>query len=69
MTCPVTGTPTQPGDTTANGTGGSSTGTRDITIRAAAVAPVPTLTQWGQMLMAALLAALGLAGARRMRKA
>lgn len=69
VTCPVSGTPTQTGDFPVAGTGGSSTGTQNVRIGSAIIAPVPTMSEWGQMLMAGLLAALGLAGVRRMRRA
>ena len=68
VTCPVTGTPTQPGPDTVTGTGGSTSSTRDVTVSALATAvptPVPTLAQWGLALMAGMLALLGMAGVRR----
>ncbi|MEG1282125.1 MAG: IPTL-CTERM sorting domain-containing protein [Comamonas sp.] len=66
VTCPVEGTPTAIGTTTANGTGGSSTATRDIAVRMA-VAPtaVPSLTAWATLTLAAMMAFFGL---RRVRK-
>ncbi|ARU04440.1 hypothetical protein CCO03_06900 [Comamonas serinivorans] len=63
VTCPVTGTPKETGEWPVTGTGGGSTGKVDVSVRA--LKPVPTLTHWGQLLMAGALAALGLALRRR----
>lgn len=65
VTCQVSGTPTTTGTTTVSGTGGTSTVTRDVAIGAVPPTPVPTLTQWGQVLMAGLLVLLGWAALRR----
>ncbi|MFD1710224.1 IPTL-CTERM sorting domain-containing protein [Ottowia sp. GY511] len=59
VTCQVTGTPTQTGPSTINGTGGTNTATTTVTVAGAAL-PVPTLGQWALMLLAGLLAAFGL---------
>ena len=69
MTCAVSGTPTQAGTSNLTGTGGTSTATGTVTVSAAAaLAPMPTMAEWALALMAGLLAALGLAGTRRMRR-
>ena len=56
VTCPVTGTPAQPGQWPVTVSGGASTATQNVTV--ATPTAVPTLSQWGQVLMAGLLAAL-----------
>ncbi|MET4579921.1 IPTL-CTERM sorting domain-containing protein [Ottowia thiooxydans] len=68
VTCPVSGSPTAPGRSELIGTGGTSTDTGTITVVAAFVAPVPTMSEWALMLMTSLLAGLGLVGARRMQR-
>ncbi|MBH1964486.1 MAG: IPTL-CTERM sorting domain-containing protein [Comamonadaceae bacterium] len=68
VTCPVSGSPTAPGKSELTGTGGTSTDTGTITVVAAFVAPVPTMSQWALMLMTGLLAGLGLAGTRRIQR-
>ncbi len=69
VTCAVSGTPTQAGTSNLTGTGGTSTATGTVTVSAAAaLAPIPTMAEWALALMAGLLAALGLAGTRRMRR-
>lgn len=68
VTCAVSGSPTAPGRSELTGTGGTSTATGSITVVAAFVAPVPTMSEWALMLMTGLLAGLGLAGARRMQR-
>ncbi|MFT4194647.1 IPTL-CTERM sorting domain-containing protein, partial [Ottowia sp.] len=69
VTCAVSGTPTEAGTSDLTGTGGTSTATTTVTVSAAVVAPIPTMAEWALALMASLLAALGLAGTRRMRRA
>lgn len=65
VTCLVSGKPTTTGDSTVDGTGGSSTATTEVRISAAPLMPVPTLTEWGQILMAGLLAVMGVFMVRR----
>lgn len=69
VTCQVSGKPGKSGRSTANGHSLDSDTSKDVTINGAAAGatPVPTLTQWGQMLLAGLLAALGLFAMRRGR--
>ncbi|MFT3778160.1 MAG: CARDB domain-containing protein [Ottowia sp.] len=69
VTCAVSGTPTETGTSDLTGTGGTSTATATVTVSAAVVAPIPTMAEWALALMASLLAVLGLAGTRRMRRA
>lgn len=72
VTCEVSGTPTQEGVTTAVGTTGAVTATKDVTVGAAvtppapgSATPVPTLSQWGQALMAVLMAVAAVFTLRR----
>lgn len=66
VTCAVSGTLEQTGTSTATGTAGTATATADVLVTTAPVAtPVPSLSQWGQMLMAGLLV---LAAALSMRR-
>lgn len=64
VTCEVSGTPTQAGLSPVTGTGGTNTATTTVTVAGVAV-PVPTLGQWGLVLLAGLLAAFGLRGSGR----
>lgn len=67
VTCLVSGKPSTAGESTVDGTGGSSTASTNVKISAAAIAPVPTLSEWAQILMAGLLAALGVFMVRQRR--
>lgn len=76
VTCPVTGTPTGPapgpieGTTDADNDGDPDNNTTDQPIPAPAQAtPVPTLSEWMMIVLAALLAVAGVAGMRRNRNA
>lgn len=70
VTCPVTGTPQSAGTVTVDGTGGEMHATKDVKVNggaAAAATAVPTLSQWGLILLASLIAACGLLVVRRTR--
>ncbi|MFT4194225.1 IPTL-CTERM sorting domain-containing protein [Ottowia sp.] len=73
VTCPVTGTPTGPAPGVLQGVTGSDNDgntSNNTVLQAVVVTPataVPTLGEWGMMLMAGLLAGLGLGRARRRR--
>ncbi|WP_028604625.1 beta strand repeat-containing protein [Ottowia thiooxydans] len=69
VTCAVSGAPTSSGTSEVTGTGGTNTATGRIKVAAAAITAVPTMTEWVLILMSALLAGLGLAGARHMKRA
>ena len=80
--CTVSGTPTAVGASTLTGTTGATgdantandSATRRITVAAAAVVPsaeiqpIPTLSEWAFMLLAALLAMVGFAGMRQQNR-
>ncbi|QIL81512.1 IPTL-CTERM sorting domain-containing protein [Diaphorobacter sp. HDW4A] len=69
VTCKVDGTLVKTGMTTATGTTGTATATQDVTVTDAPVAtPVPTLSQWAQMLMAGLLALAAVLTLRRRQR-
>ena len=66
VTCEVAGTLKRAGTSTTTGTSDTATATADVNVSAApAATPVPTLSQWGQMLMAGLLALAGVFAMRR----
>ncbi|GAB2830629.1 hypothetical protein GCM10027276_36630 [Comamonas piscis] len=66
VTCPVEGKPTEVGTSAVSGTGVSSKASKDITISAVRVpTPVPSLSTWALMLLAGMLAALGLGRTRK----
>ncbi|MBF5003684.1 IPTL-CTERM sorting domain-containing protein [Diaphorobacter caeni] len=69
VTCEASGTLAKTGTTTATGTTAGATATQDVTVSDAPVpTPVPTLSQWGQMLMAGLLALAAVVTMRRRQR-
>ena len=69
MTCAVSGTPDVLGKTTVTGTATDNQATSEVQIgNTPAPTPVPTLSEWGSIVMSGLLAALGLITVRRSRR-
>ena len=69
VTCAVSGTPDVLGKTTVTGTATDNQATSEVQIgNTPAPTPVPTLSEWGSIVMSGLLAALGLITVRRSRR-